>query len=347
MLVLQGCRHNDVIDLKSGKTFKMALLPKCAYGATGGCLPGCLPMVCGGYDNDLIHSIGMGQPTLLGQLSTKRCFAASVVLSNNAGLWVTGGFDVRSRKRLQGTEIITRDGKTSQGPDLPAAISSHTILALSNGAYFLIGGCTEHGRSYRTYFYEEKRNRMGWRAGPNLKNKRCHHSAGILTDRVTGKQYIVAAGGHGARHGARFEYLQYPNSNDWIEGETPQTTVQWAILTTFGLVCLITKSIFRAQMDAIFVEFYVIFILGFNSPLNIINGMSTYGTNLAVIGAQTTKSISTYQLFVQNGKFKWEKMKPKLKIGTSDCLADRLVGEEMPCHDAIAISFHIPDINSK
>ena len=78
------------------------------------------------------------------------------------------------------------------------------------------------------------------------------------------------------------------------------------------------------------------FILGFDSPLNIINGMSNYGTNLAVIGAQTTNSISTYRLFAQNGKFKWEKMKPKLKIGSGDCLAmtvpDRLVGEEMPCH---------------
>ena len=74
--------------------------------------------------------------------------------------------------------------------------------------------------------------------------------------------------------------------------------------------------------------------------MKLINGIVNYGTDLVVLGmalgAQTTDSISTYLLLAENGKFKWEKMKPEHKIGSGDCLAmtvsDRLVGEDMPCH---------------
>ena len=65
-----------------------------------------------------------------------------------------------------------------------------------------------------TYFYEEKK---GWRPGPNLKNARFWHTAGVLTDRVSTKQYIVAVGGYDAD--SSLEYLEYPGSNDWMEGK--------------------------------------------------------------------------------------------------------------------------------
>ena len=88
-------------------------------------------------------------------------------------------------------------------------------MALNSGVFILIGGYSDYGlSSSATYFYEEKK---GWRPGPNLKNARSGHTAGVLTDRVSTKQYIVAVGGWGAR--SSVEYLAYPGSNEWMQGK--------------------------------------------------------------------------------------------------------------------------------
>ena len=45
--------------------------------------------------------------------------------------------------------------------------------------------------------------------------------------------------------------------------------------------------------------------------------MVNYGTDLVVIGGMidnSTLSSAIYQLSAENGKLKWEKLKPKLKI---------------------------------
>ena len=202
--------NTEVIDLRSGKTFHMAPLVKRTSGATGGLLDG-LPVVCGGGDQ--IHSIDKNQSKFLGQLTVERWGAASVVLSNNT-LWVTGGED-QSWKTLKTTELVTKEGKTSKGPDLPLALEDHAIVALNSGVFILIGGWSDNDiGSSATYFYEEKK---GWRPGPNLKNGREGHTAGVLTDRVSTKQYIVAVGGYDAS--SSVEYLEYPGSNDWMKGK--------------------------------------------------------------------------------------------------------------------------------
>ena len=179
----------EVVDLKSGKIFSMAPLGRRTAAATGGLLDG-LPVICGG-DNDMIHSIAKDQSKFIGQLSVERTGAASVVLSNNT-LWVTGGCD-QSWNPIKTTEFVTKDGQTSQGPDLPLPLYGHSIVPLNSGAFILIGGYG--GDSSATHFYEEKK---GWRPGPNLKNGRFWHTAGVLTDRVSTKTYIVAVGGGGA-----------------------------------------------------------------------------------------------------------------------------------------------------
>ena len=82
----------------------------------------------------------------------------------------------------------------------------------------IIGG--KGGDYSATHFYEEKK---GWRAGPNLKKGRFGHTAGVLTDRVSTKQYIVAVGGHGAL--SSLEYLEYPGSNDWMKGKPTHSSL--------------------------------------------------------------------------------------------------------------------------
>ena len=54
------------------------------------------------------------------------------------------------------------------------------------------------------------------------------------------------------------------------------------------------------------------------------HGMVNYGTDLVVMGGVppgSGLSSSFYQLSVENGIFKWEKMKPELKIPRSDFVA--------------------------
>merc|ERR1712061_47814 len=117
-----------------------------------------LLVVCGGgiHDgSDHIYSITKDQSKFFGQFSVQRSYAASVVLNNT--LWVTGGFD-QSGKLLKTTEFVTKDGQTSQGPDLPLALQGHSIVPLKSGAFILIGGYG--GDSSATHFYEEKK---GWR----------------------------------------------------------------------------------------------------------------------------------------------------------------------------------------
>ena len=138
---------------------------------------------------------------------------------NNSTLWVTGGYD-QSLNDLRNTELVTKEGKTSKGPDLPLALFGHAIVALNSGVFILIGGQSDDGLyssgySSATYFYEEKK---GWRPGPNLKNGRSRHTAGVLSDRVSTKQYIVAVGGDYPAFSS-VEYLEYPGSNEWMEGK--------------------------------------------------------------------------------------------------------------------------------
>ena len=121
----------EVVDLKSGKIFSMAPLGRATDCATGGLLDG-LPVICGGYNDKQIHSIAKDQSKCLGQLSIRRRYAASVVLSNNT-LWVTGGQDQACFNPLKSTEFITKDGQTSQGPDLPLPLSHHAIVPLNSG----------------------------------------------------------------------------------------------------------------------------------------------------------------------------------------------------------------------
>ena len=62
--------------------------------------------------------------------------------------------------------------------------------------------------------------------------------------------------------------------------------------------------------------------------------MVTFGTELVVMGGKTNGSFSSafYKLFAENGKFKWEKMKPELKNARG-------------CFVAMTIPDHLVDIS--
>ena len=64
----------EVEDLKSGKIFSMAPLGRRTFGATGGLLDG-LPVICGGWYDNQIHSIPKDQSKFLGQLSVEKVYS--------------------------------------------------------------------------------------------------------------------------------------------------------------------------------------------------------------------------------------------------------------------------------
>ena len=168
-------------------------------------------------------------------------------------------------------------------PDLPRpkfAFGSfkacHCGTQQCSGAFILIGGYS-NGYASRTHFYEEKK---GWRPGPNLKKGRRFHTAGVLTDRVSTKQYIVAVGGWLA--GSSLEYLEFPGTNDWMKGKPT-----------------------HSSLDQLQVESHVLGP-GLPKPQRK-HDMVNYGTDLVVMGSYSYEyeSSSFHQLSVKNGTFKW------------------------------------------
>ena len=64
--------------------------------------------------------------------------------------------------------------------------------------------------------------------------------------------------------------------------------------------------------------------------------MVNFGTDLVVMGGESNESLSSafYQLSAENGKLKWEKMKPELKNPREDFVA-------------MTIPDHLVDISQK
>ena len=79
--------------------------------ATGGLL-GTNAVVCGGYPaTDECYKITSKQAIKLGQMNTKRYYAASVTINSNT-LWVTGGWDDGT---LSSTEFVYLNGAIQAG----------------------------------------------------------------------------------------------------------------------------------------------------------------------------------------------------------------------------------------
>ena len=268
--------QTEVVDLKTGRqTFRMnSVDDKKTAWATGGLLDD-FPIVCGGNDAK-IHCITKDRTYRLNQeMLSKRSDAASVVINNDTALWVTGGLD-QNYEIVKSTEFVTKEGKSSKGPDLPLALRAHAMVALDDGKFILIGGanCYNLESSSATFFYENKK---GWRPGPPLKSGRRLHTAGLLTDRINSKQYIVVVEGMDAN--TSVEYLEYPGNNSWIKGP--------------NYPCRQSGGTWHHAM------------------------VKYNGTDLVVIGGYnppTRYSSNCYRLSCENGVFQWEKMEAQLSM---------------------------------
>ena len=124
-------------------------------------------------------------------MTTKRSMAASVVISNNS-LWITGGQD-ESHYVLSSSEYIETIKRMS-GPDLPIAVSSHSMVNIKNDLTIIIGGEITGGfSSSKTFYYNHKHG--NWSDGPELFLARALNAAGIVTDEATQEKLLFVTGG--------------------------------------------------------------------------------------------------------------------------------------------------------
>jgi hypothetical protein len=149
--------------------------------------------------------------TLVTQMSVGRWYAASIVINDNT-LWVTGGQSCPICGYLASTEYVTVTG-TMLGPDLPMALQSHAMVAINSTCSMVIGGIA-YDYYASTFFYDH--NEGEWINGPSLMHARVYHAAGIVTDEVTGEDFVAVTGGYYSGSLDSTEILQ---DGEWVQGK--------------------------------------------------------------------------------------------------------------------------------
>ena len=105
-------------------------------GASGGLL-GKTSIICGGGhpSTDKCYEVKANKIEPFTAMTTSRYYAASVQINSNT-LWISGGF---YGLILSSSEFIQINGST-QGPQLPIALSSHAMVNMKNESTMVIGG---------------------------------------------------------------------------------------------------------------------------------------------------------------------------------------------------------------
>ena len=84
--------------------------------------------------------------------------------------------------------------------------------------YLLIGGSSYGEVSKSTYFYNVSKDK--WKNGPDLKEARMFHTAGLIFDQVNHTQYTVVVGGCNESHYLRSVEILKEGSNEWTQGKS-------------------------------------------------------------------------------------------------------------------------------
>jgi hypothetical protein len=187
------------------------------HGATGG-LIGDTVIICGGKDdNDECYSLTSEKATLVTHMSVGRYLAASIVINDNT-LWVTGGYN-NDGGYLASTENVTLMG-TMPGPDLTMVLASHAMVAINSTCSMVIGGYSNNTNYALTFFYD--RIEGEWVNGPSLIEARHSHAAGIITDEMTGEDFVAVTGGTvtgGNHHSDYLDSTEILQDGEWVQGK--------------------------------------------------------------------------------------------------------------------------------
>ena len=147
-------------------------------------------------------------------MKNKRAFADSIVLDNDK-IWILGGSDGTQGSRLSSTEYIYSDGRTEEGPPMPIALSSHSVLKINQSTSFLVGGYVGSSDYIKKTWYFNGE----WSKGPDLRIGRSGHSLGIVRDSATFQEYLVVAGGYDGSYNLSDVEILSVNGNAWVSGK--------------------------------------------------------------------------------------------------------------------------------
>eukprot|EP00095_Tigriopus_kingsejongensis_P011841 maker-scaffold1129_size60621-snap-gene-0.11 protein:Tk11841 transcript:maker-scaffold1129_size60621-snap-gene-0.11-mRNA-1 annotation:"kelch domain protein" len=232
VLVTTGYNHqngsvstSEIVDLTSGPICgPIADYPLKVKGAVGFVLSG-TPTVCGGFDAssrefiDTCFQYERSTNTWLpfATLDKHRYASASVPISGDE-IWITGGtsydgdvdqVDGLVPGYIETTEILSSDGTTRPGIDLPMGSHSHCMVQVEDYVYLFGGEVTYSSRAnYRIALSDLESG--SWEALEDMDYKRYGHTCHVYRDE-RGQAAIVVVGGdgYGTSETLNVEHLQW------------------------------------------------------------------------------------------------------------------------------------------
>ena len=181
------------------------LFMKIEIGMAVGANLASLPIVCSGYwqsstgyhTSDKCFSYVEGEWQHFATMIRKRAGAAGIVYNN--GFHIFGGYEEiwKSNTILQSSEIVKKDGSSTEGPQLPANISSHAIASINSTVSIITGGYTNaaYPNNYvdKTWYFNHAT--QEFQPGPNMLEARSGHASGTITDQESKEKMVIIAGG--------------------------------------------------------------------------------------------------------------------------------------------------------
>jgi hypothetical protein len=189
------------------------------------------PIICGGYNNgsfsNSCYSLENNEWVSSVTMNSER-YAAAASMLQDGKLLVTGGKDgFYDISFLNSAELLSEEGWESNIPSLPITIYAHCMVTVNSTTVMAIGGWQNgyiSGKTFYFTFWEES-----WTEGPELKNKRGHHSCGKIRRKKENQEMsiIVAGGLDGSSSLSSVEILN-EGSNDWQTGPELPVEIEYS-----------------------------------------------------------------------------------------------------------------------
>ena len=104
-------------------------------------------------------------------------------------LWITGGVEEYSGSQ-KGVQLVSANGNVLEGPEMPANMSRHCAVAVSDKAVLVVGGYVSNiNYSNKTNIYDFKS--KTWNPGPEITNGREYHACATFEKDEKSIVYVV------------------------------------------------------------------------------------------------------------------------------------------------------------
>ena len=136
------------------------------------------------------------------------------MITPDQNMWMTGGF-----YGLNSSILISNDGSSGRGPNLPHGLSNHAIVSINETLSLLIGGEDKELIVMDTTYYFSHETEK-WTEGPHLNQPRMAHTAGLITDKVTKETFLIVVGGRKThQYDSELNTTEIMMNGAWVSGE--------------------------------------------------------------------------------------------------------------------------------